>query len=105
MPQMDDELRRLVAKRWRVGGALTAIMVVAYFGFILLVAFDKETAGTLIAGDRVSVGIVLGAALIVLAPVLIAIYVRWANRSYDPQIEAARGRREERNGAEPGAEK
>jgi uncharacterized membrane protein (DUF485 family) len=105
MPQMDDELRRLVAKRWRVGGVLTAIMVVAYFGFILLVAFDKETAGTLIAGDRVSIGIVLGAALIILAPLLIAIYVRWANRSYDPQIAAARDRREARNGAEPGADK
>jgi len=89
----DDDLAKLVARRWRVGGLLTAIMVIAYFGFILLVAFDKETAGTLIAGDRVSIGIVLGAALIVLAPVLIAIYVRWANRSYDPAVQALRDKR------------
>ena len=93
MPDMDDELHRLVARRWKVGGVLTAIMVIAYFAFILLVAFDKDTAGTLIAGDRVSIGIVLGAALIVLAPVLIAIYVRWANRSYDPQVQALRAKR------------
>ncbi|HEY5944804.1 MAG TPA: DUF485 domain-containing protein [Kofleriaceae bacterium] len=93
---MDDELHKLVARRWRLGSLLTAIMVVAYFGFILLVAFDRETAGTLIAGDRVSIGIVLGALLIVLAPVLIAIYVRWANRSYDPQIQALRNKREDR---------
>jgi uncharacterized membrane protein (DUF485 family) len=92
---MDDDLHRLVARRWRVGGLLTAVMVIAYFGFILLVAFDKETAGTLILGDRVSVGIVLGAVLIVLAPILIAIYVRWANRSYDPQVEALRARRKD----------
>ena len=88
----EAELAKLVKRRWRVGGALTAVMVIAYFGFIFLVAFDKDTAGSLLAGDRVSIGIVLGAALIVLAPVLIAIYVRWANRSYDPQIAEMRAR-------------
>jgi uncharacterized membrane protein (DUF485 family) len=89
---MDHDLQKLVARRWRVGGVLTAVILIAYFGFILLVAFDQESAGTLIAGGRVSVGIVLGALLIVLAPVLIAIYVRWANRIYDPQVEVLRKR-------------
>lgn len=93
MSDTGDKLHELVRRRWRVGGVLTAVMVIAYFGFILLVAFDKDTAGTLIADGRVSVGIVLGAALIVLAPVLIAVYVRWANRSYDPQVQALRDRR------------
>ena len=93
---MKDELAKLVARRWRVGALLTAVMVIAYFGFILLVAFDKETTGTLIAGDRVSIGIVLGAALIVLAPILIAIYVRWANRKYDPAVQALRDERGKR---------
>jgi uncharacterized membrane protein (DUF485 family) len=92
---MDDDLRKLVARRSRVGAVLTAVMVLAYFGFIALVAFDRDTAGTLILGGRVSVGIVLGALLIVLAPILIAIYVRWANRSYDPQIQALRDKRED----------
>ena len=91
---MDEDVEKLVARRWRVGGLLTAVMVIAYFGFILLVAYGKDTAGTLIADDRVSIGIVLGAVLIVLAPILIAIYVRWANRSYDPQIEALRKKRD-----------
>ena len=90
---MDVDLHKLVVRRWRIGALLTAIMVLAYFGFILLVAFDKETAGTLIADGRVSIGIVLGALLIVLAPVLIAIYVRWANRSYDPRIQELRDKR------------
>lgn len=86
---MDDELRRLVRRRGRIAALLTAVMVATYFGFILLVAFAKETAGTLVGG-RVSLGILLGAALIVLAPILIAIYVRWANRVYDPAIAARR---------------
>jgi uncharacterized membrane protein (DUF485 family) len=40
----------------------------------------------LLSDDRISVGIVVGAAVIVLAPILTAIYVRWANRHYDTAI-------------------
>ncbi len=85
-----DELRRLVGRRWRIGAVLTAVMMIAYFGFIFVVAFAKPTAGELVAGGRVSVGIVIGASVIVLAPVLTAIYVRWANRHYDPAVKALR---------------
>ncbi len=89
-----DELRALVARRWRVGGVLTAVMMVGYFGFIALVAFDKEAAGHLIADEQISVGIVLGAAVILLAPVLTGVYVRWANRIYDPAVSSLRKRDE-----------
>jgi uncharacterized membrane protein (DUF485 family) len=90
-----DELSRVVARRWRIGTALTIVMMVAYFGFILLVAFDKETTGSLLADGQVSVGIVLGAAVIILAPVLTSIYVRWANRHYDPAIAELRKQRQD----------
>ena len=94
---MREELKKLVGRRWRIAVVLTAVMVATYFGFILLVAFDKEAAGTLVADGRVSVGILLGAALIVLAPLLIAIYVRWANRALRPGLRSsaasARGER------------
>lgn len=90
---MQPSLRALAARRWRIGVVLTAIMTAAYFGFIALVAFAKPTAGTLIAGDRLSVGILLGALVIMLAPVLTAIYVRWANRHYDPALAAHRAPR------------
>lgn len=90
--QSRDELNRLVGRRWRIGGILTAVMMVAYFGFILLVAFAKPTAGELVAGGRVSIGILVGASVIVLAPVLTSIYVRWANRHYDPAVKALRGK-------------
>lgn len=87
---MDQGLRKLVVRRWRIGAVLSAVMMIVYFGFIALVAFGKNAAGTLIADDRVSIGIVLGAVVIVFAPVLTAIYVRWANRRYDAAIAAAR---------------
>lgn len=93
MASEDEALERVVARRWRVGATLTAVMMLGYFGFILLVAFAKPFVGTLIAGGRVSVGIVIGASVIVLAPVLTAIYVRWANRRYDPAIAALRKKR------------
>jgi uncharacterized membrane protein (DUF485 family) len=39
-----------------------------------------------------SVGILLGALVIVAAWVLIGIYVRWANRHYDTAVDALRER-------------
>lgn len=90
---MQDELRRLAARRSRLALTLSAVMVAAYLGFILLVAFDKPLAGHTFAGGRISLGIILGAALIVLAAVLTAIYVRWANRVYDVERARLRGDR------------
>ena len=90
MSGADDKLRAVVARRWRIGGLLTAVMMAGYFGFILLLAYAKPFMGTLLAGDRISIGIVLGAAVIVLAPVLTAIYVRWANNRYDAAVASLR---------------
>ncbi|MBK7538654.1 MAG: DUF485 domain-containing protein [Myxococcales bacterium] len=91
LPAELAELAQLSARRGRLAAALTTIMMIGYFGFILLVAFAKPTAGTLLAGDRVSVGIVAGACVIVLAPILTAIYVRWANQHYDAAVRRLRG--------------
>jgi uncharacterized membrane protein (DUF485 family) len=88
-PAAIAELAALSRRRWRIAGVLSAIMIVGYFGFILLVAFDKSTAGTLIGGT-VSIGIVLGASVILLAPLLTVIYVRWANRTYDAGVTRLR---------------
>ena len=64
-------------------------MMVVYFGFILLVAFDKPLLGTpVVAG--LSLGMLLGALVIVTAWVLMWIYVRWANTHYDTAIDGMR---------------
>jgi len=86
-----ERLHRLAAARWRVALALTSAMMAVYFGFILLVAFDKALlARTLVPG--LSIGILLGVIVIATAWILIAVYVVWANRHYDQAI--ARLRRE-----------
>jgi uncharacterized membrane protein (DUF485 family) len=64
-------------------------MVVIYFGFILLIAFDKPLAGRLLV-PGLSLGILLGALVIVAAWLLTLIYIRWANRVYDPSLHRLR---------------
>ena len=86
-----EELKALDSARWRVAVWLTAAMMAVYFGFILLVAYDKPLLTRLVV-PGLSLGILLGALVIVAAWVFIWIYVRWANRYYDAKIEALRGR-------------
>jgi len=86
-----QELRRLDAARRRIAGWLTAVMMVLYFGFILLIAYAKPLLGSVVV-PGLSLGIALGALVIVAAWVLIWIYVRWANRHYDSAIDRLRAR-------------
>jgi uncharacterized membrane protein (DUF485 family) len=83
------EIVRLGAARWRVAIALTATMMVIYFGFILLVAYNKPLLGRQIA-PGMSIGILLGALVIVTAWALIGVYTRWANRHYDAEVARLR---------------
>ena len=66
-------------------------MVALYLGFIVLVAYQKPLLATIVV-PGLSLGILLGALLIVAAWVLIWIYVRWANTHYDAGIAALRER-------------
>ncbi|WP_342375843.1 DUF485 domain-containing protein [Myxococcus stipitatus] len=88
-PSRNDALEALASSRWRVAAALTVATLVAYFGFILLVAFNKPLMGQqLIPG--LSVGIVLGALVIVTAWALTGIYMLWANGRYDRALNPLR---------------
>jgi uncharacterized membrane protein (DUF485 family) len=83
------EFRRLVERRWLISLALTAVLFVLYYGFILLVATNKPLLATRL-GETVTLGIPLGAAIIVVSWVLTAGYVMWANRQYDPEVRRLR---------------
>ena len=75
-----------------VGHRVTSLgMMVLYFGFILLVAYNKPLLARIVV-PGLSLGILLGALVIVAAWILIWIYVRWANTHYDAAIDALRGR-------------
>ena len=89
---MHDEsrLKILAATRWRIALALTAAIVVIYFGFIALIAYDKPLMGRLVM-PGLSLGILLGALVIIASWLLAWAYVRWANDTYDVELEALRG--------------
>jgi uncharacterized membrane protein (DUF485 family) len=85
---MNDRIRSratLANERWRVSLWLSAAMMGIYFGFILLIAYNKPLLGMLIV-PGLSLGIFLGAFVIVAAWVLTYLYIRWANTHYDKQL-------------------
>jgi uncharacterized membrane protein (DUF485 family) len=85
----EHRFRLLADTRWRIAVTLTVVMVAIYFGFILLIAYDKPLMGRLLM-PGLSIGIVLGALVIVLSWVLTWVYVRWANTHYDAGLDELR---------------
>lgn len=90
---MDDDLvqriarnpkyQELKAKRSSFGWWLTLAMMVVYYGFILLVAFDKEFLSQRMGEGVMTVGVPIGFGIIVFTIVITAIYVKRANKEFD----------------------
>jgi uncharacterized membrane protein (DUF485 family) len=75
--------QELVRQRTRFAWTLSIVMLVIYFGFILLVAFAKPLLAMKIGGGVTSLGILLGLSVIIAAFVLTGIYVYRANSEFD----------------------
>jgi uncharacterized membrane protein (DUF485 family) len=85
--QSDPNYIRLVAERNSFGWTLSIIMLAVYYGFIALVAFAPSVIGIKIAG-AITVGVVMGAAIIVIAIVLAGVYALRAGARYDEWTKA-----------------
>lgn len=81
------QIRALARARGRIAVALTAIMIAIYFGFILLIAYRRDVLARLVL-PGLSLGILLGALVIVASWLLTWYYVRWTNAHYDSQMDA-----------------
>jgi uncharacterized membrane protein (DUF485 family) len=80
----DPNFIELVTGRARFGWTLAIIMLVIYYGFILLVAFDKQLHLLSIdVGGGITLAFPLGLAVILSAIVLTGLYVLRANGRYD----------------------
>jgi len=86
MTRAEARLRELDRARWRVVLSLTGVMVLLYFGFIALVAFGRPILAILVM-PGLSLGILLGAVVIVVSWLLTWFYVWWANNHYDPLVQ------------------
>jgi uncharacterized membrane protein (DUF485 family) len=80
--------QELKAKRTSFGWWLTLAMMVVYYGFILLVAFNKEFLSQRLGAGVMTVGIPIGFGVIVFTIVITAIYVKRANGEYDDLADA-----------------
>jgi len=79
----DPNYRELRAKRNSIGWWLTASMMVVYYGFILLVAFNKPFVSQRLGDGVMTLGIPLGFGVIVFTVIITVIYVRRANSEFD----------------------
>lgn len=75
--------QKLKATRSSLGWWLTAAMMVVYYGFILLVAFDKPLLASRLGSGVMTLGMPIGLGVIVFTVVITAIYVRRANDEFD----------------------
>jgi uncharacterized membrane protein (DUF485 family) len=66
-----------------LAGWLTWAMMIVYYGFILLVAFNKEFLSQRLGAGVMTIGMPLGFGVIVFTVIITTIYVRRANSEYD----------------------
>lgn len=79
----NPKYQQLKRKRSSFGWWLTAAMMIVYYGFILLVAFNKEFLSQRLGEGVMTVGIPIGFGVILFTIVITAIYVRRANSEFD----------------------
>lgn len=76
--------QRLRKMRNRLGWTLTVLMLLAYYGYIGLIAFDKAFLATPIAAGKITtVGIPIALGLMVFTILITGFYVRRANKEFD----------------------
>lgn len=84
----NPKYQQLKATRNRLGWTLTILMLIVYYGYIGLIAFDKELLATPIGAGVTTLGIPIGMAVIVFTVIITGIYVRRANGRYDALTQA-----------------
>ncbi len=75
--------QELKAKRTSFGLWLTVAMMVVYYGFILLVAFNKQFLATRLGDGVMTYGMPIGLGVILFTIIITAVYVRRANNEFD----------------------
>ena len=81
--QSHPKYLKLRSKRNSFGWMLTILMLIVYYGYIALIAFDKSFLAKPIGAGVTTLGIPLGMGVIIFTIVITGIYVRRANSEYD----------------------
>ncbi len=86
MMDHQQHIDQLAKARARIATILTIAMIVLYFGFVTLIAYNKPLLARLVA-PGLSLGILLGVLVIVGSWLLTWVYVYWANKHYDTAVD------------------
>ena len=84
----DPSYHELVRVRSRFGWTLTALMMLVYYGYILLIAFNKEFLASKTGAGVMTWGMPIGLFVIVFTVLITGVYVRRANKQYDDLTQA-----------------
>ena len=79
----NPKYQELVSKRNSYGWIMTALMMIVYYGYILLVAFNKEFLAQKTGAGVMSIGIPIGIGVILFTIIITGIYIRRANTEFD----------------------
>ena len=82
--------QRLVHERSTFGWILAWMMLIVYYGFILLIAFNRELLSTPVGNGVTTWGLPIGLFVIVFTVLVTGIYVRRANNVYDALTDAVK---------------
>ncbi|MFT4013091.1 MAG: DUF485 domain-containing protein [Paracoccus sp. (in: a-proteobacteria)] len=83
----DPNYQLLTSRRTRFGWILTIAMLVVYYGYVVLIAFDKEFLATRLGDGAITLGIPLGFGVIIFTILITGFYVRRANGEFDELSE------------------
>ena len=81
--QKNPKYLELKTKRNTIGWALTLLMLVVYYGYIALIAFNKPFLAQPLGAGVTTLGIPIGMGVIVFTVLITAIYERRANNEFD----------------------
>ena len=84
----DPNYQKLRSRRNRLGWTLTLLMMIVYYGFIVLVAFDKPFLAQRMGEGVMTLGIPIGFGVIVFTIIITTYYVRRANAEFDSLNDA-----------------
>lgn len=79
----NPKYQELQSKRNSFGVLLSILMLVVYYGYIALIAFNKPFLAQPLGAGVTTVGVPIGMAVIVFTVVITGIYVRRANGEFD----------------------
>ena len=84
----NPKYEELKGKRTGFGALLSVMMLIVYYGFIALIAFNKDFLGQPLGTDiTTTIGIPMGMGVIVFTVLITGVYVNRANREFDTLTE------------------